>query len=37
VRDVAQQVASSARETEKAIGEIMELTESLKVLIEKEA
>ncbi|HEY6874717.1 MAG TPA: hypothetical protein VI298_18510, partial [Geobacteraceae bacterium] len=36
VRDVAQQVAGSARETEKAIGEIMELTEKLKDLMEEE-
>ncbi|HEX8960217.1 MAG TPA: methyl-accepting chemotaxis protein, partial [Geobacteraceae bacterium] len=36
VRDVAQQVAGSARETEKAIGEIMELTEKLKELMEEE-
>jgi methyl-accepting chemotaxis protein len=37
VRDVARQVANSASETEKAIGEIMELTESLKKLTKEEA
>jgi methyl-accepting chemotaxis protein len=36
VRDVAQQVAGSARETEKAIAEIMELTENMKNLVEQE-
>jgi methyl-accepting chemotaxis protein len=36
VRDVAQQAASSARETERAISDIMELTESLKNLIEED-
>ncbi len=36
VRDVARQVAGSAKETERAIGEITELTERLKELIEEE-
>jgi methyl-accepting chemotaxis protein len=36
VRDVAQQVAGSARETERAISEIMGLSEKLKDLIEEE-
>jgi hypothetical protein len=34
---VAQQVAGSASETEKAIGEILELTESLQILVKQEA
>jgi methyl-accepting chemotaxis protein len=37
VRDVALQVANSARETEKAVGEIMGLTGSLNVLVQDEA
>ncbi len=36
VRDVAQQVAGSANETERSIAEIMELTETLRDLIEEE-
>jgi methyl-accepting chemotaxis protein len=36
VRDVAHQVAESSRETERAIGEITELTETLKGLMEEE-
>lgn len=37
VRDVAQQVAASANETERAISDIMEQTEKLRDLSEKEA
>jgi methyl-accepting chemotaxis protein len=37
VRDVAQQVAGSARETERAISEIIALTEKLQELIEEDA
>jgi methyl-accepting chemotaxis protein len=37
VRDVAQQVALSANETERAIAEILELAERLSDLTEKEA
>jgi len=36
VRDVARQVANSASETDKAVGEIMELTEKMKELMEEE-
>jgi len=36
VRDVARQVANSASETEKAVGEIMDLTEKMKELMEEE-
>jgi methyl-accepting chemotaxis protein len=37
VRDVAQQVAGSARETEKAISEILELAGKLQNLVDHEA
>jgi methyl-accepting chemotaxis protein len=37
VRDVAQQVATSARETERAISEIIALTEKLQELVEEDA
>jgi methyl-accepting chemotaxis protein len=37
VRNVAQQVAVSSQETERAIAELMEITGSLNQLIEEEA
>jgi len=36
VRDVAQQVAGSAQETERAIAEIITLTEKLQTLVAEE-
>ncbi|HZV80637.1 MAG TPA: methyl-accepting chemotaxis protein, partial [Geobacteraceae bacterium] len=36
VRDVAQQVAGSARETERAIAEIITLSEKLQTLVAEE-